>query len=211
MYAWNTSRIYPSLHACFIEYVWNAANLPSGVCTPNVSRVFGFGVAVNANIATFACLPVCLIFSVTASSISSTSTPRLSAFFTAFRSSPDVEECASSIMTPKLLLFIYPISSAIYGNFWIVVMMIFALLARASLRSADVQPRPSALTNPSQCSRPIIACCSWRSTVLLSVMIMTLSKTATALAPSYTWSDARRYASQEISFVFPEPAECWIR
>ncbi len=47
----------PSAIACRIEYVWNGRLCPSAPTCPNVSSVFGFGVAVNAKNDRFFCLP----------------------------------------------------------------------------------------------------------------------------------------------------------
>jgi hypothetical protein len=62
----------PSAIACRIEYVWNGRLCPSAPTCPNVSSVFGFGVAVNAKNDRFFCLPRCRALASSASSAAST-------------------------------------------------------------------------------------------------------------------------------------------
>ena len=197
----------PSSIACFMEYRWNASFLPFVLVLPNSLRVVGFGVAVNANTDTFSGLPF-LLTSFARMSSASTSSPSLKTSVTAFMFLPAVDECASSIITAKCLSLSAFTLPTIYGNFWIVVTTIFVLPSSARPRSADVHFSSITRMNPDLCSNESTACCSWRSTTTLSVQMMILSK---IILFSASCSDAKRYDSHAISFVFPEPAECCSR
>ena len=192
-----------------MEYTWNASFCPFVFWCPKSWIVVGFGVAVKANIDTLACLPFRLIsLEIISSTSASVSSPDPSVIVIAAISLPAVEECASSMMTANRLFFKLATLSTIYGNFWIVVAIIFVLPFSAIARSADTHLSSITRMSPALCSIPMIAFCSCLSTTTRSVTITTLSKIILLWA---SCSEVNRCASHAIELVFPEPALCWIR
>ena len=189
--------------------MWNASRCPFVFNRPNNIKVVGFGVAVKAKMLTLGCLPLRRISSVIMSwtSVKSSSpAPRL--FDTAAMSFPEVLLCASSMITANFL-FLSPFTlSTIYGNFWMVVAIIFVLLFNAFARSADEHFSSITRINPALCSIPNKAAWSWRSTTTRSVTTTTLSNICLL---SVSWSEVRRWANHVMLLVFPLPALCWIR
>jgi hypothetical protein len=188
----------PSSIACRIEYVWNGCFNPSAPNRPNVSSVFGFGVAVNAKNDRFFCFPrdralassaasgspASSANSSDASASASASSP-FSTDFSCFTASPDVEECASSTITANRRPTTPDAApaaassaaiAATTGNFCSVVMMIRAALpSRAAFNWAEFSSIRAMV--PGVWSKPATVSRSWRSSTVRSVITTTLSNT----------------------------------
>ena len=204
-------------------YRLNGAKLPSACFSPNISSVFCFGVAVNANMlrlfdrASRACWSAAArrftISSPSGSRLSSSSRVAssrlrtLSALRTAFEPSPLCDECASSMMMANFLPGRSPISSRINGNFCNVVVMIFSPSSSACLSCA--LPSSTFFTTPRTCANCSTVSRSCLSSARRSVMMMTLSNTL--LSPVSSYSSLKRCAVQAIVLLLPLPALCWTR
>ena len=167
----------PSSIACFIEYRSKASFFPSVFNEPNSWSVVGFGVAVKAIIDTLGCLPLLLISSSMRSAMLLSSSSRSSdrTYVTDSIITPAVDECASSMITAKVLSFSSFTKSKIFLNLWIVDTIIFVLPFNASAKSLEVQSSSRAFIKPALCSIDNTAFWSCRSTTLRSVIMQIVS------------------------------------